>query len=185
MVKPSHPHASPLAGMSALVVDADGPSRASCVATLMAAGLDTTVADDFSAARSQLIAHPPAVLVAEIRLERYNGLHLAFLGRMALPRMAVVVTSGYFDPFVQRQASAIGAEFLLKPLSTTQLLAAVYRGVLIEPNADGTLGPALSDLPSKHYHALASPSARRERAAQARRRNISTFLWLESLKRGM
>ena len=182
MVKPSDFNASPLAGMSALVVDPDGDARASYVATLVASGLETTVTDDFSAARSHLIAHPPAVLVAEIRLEAHNGLHLALLGRMARPRMAVVVTSRYFDAFVQRQASAIGAEFMLKPLTTTQLLAAVYRSLLIEPNADGTIGESLSELQSDHYHAL---SSRPDPRVRMRRRNIATFLWLESLKRGV
>ena len=184
MVKPSDLNASPLAGMSALVVDPDAEARASYVATLVAAGLETTVSDDFSAARSYLIAHPPAVLVAEIRLERHNGLHLALIGRMARPGMAIVVTSRYFDPFVQRQASAIGAELMLKPLTTTQLLAAVFRGVLAEPNADGTIGESLIGLQCDHYHALSSRPDRRRRQVRMRRRNIATFLWLESLRRG-
>jgi DNA-binding NtrC family response regulator len=184
MEKPSDLNASPLAGMSALVVDPDGAGRALLVATLAAAGLETTLTGDFATARSRLIADPPAVLVADLRLERYNGLHLALLGRTARPRMSVIITSTYFDPVVQRQANAIGAEFMLKPLTAGQLLAALYRSVLIEPNADGTIGLSLSELQSDHYHTISSRPDRRGRDVRLRRRNIATFLWLESLKRG-
>ena len=116
----------PLSGMSALVVDPEAADRAFLVSTLTTAGLLVTGADGFATARARLLRHPPAVLVTEIRLGFHNGLHLAHLARWRRPQIHLVVMSRYRDPVLVRDAEALGAAFVQKPLTPETLLATMY-----------------------------------------------------------
>ena len=112
-----------LLGKSALVVEPDESDRAFIVSTLASAGLRVGEVDGFTDARAQLVRHPPALLVTEIRLGLHNGLHLAHLARWRRPQMLVVVTSRYRDPVLIRDAEALGVTFVQKPFTSEDLLA--------------------------------------------------------------
>ena len=175
--------ASPIAGMSVLVVEPDPAERAFCMATLRSAGLEPAAIDRFTDARTSIDELPPAVLVTEARLEAYNGLHLALVGRSIKRNLAVVVTSTHHDPVIQRGVEQLGGAFVVKPLTATQLLTAVYRTLLYQPNADGTIAPLPSRWAEDRYCPLSMAANRGERRRQARRRSMATFLCLESLRR--
>jgi DNA-binding NtrC family response regulator len=141
-------------------VEPDQDDRALLFATLTRAGLCVTAVDSFASARASLVARPPSLLVTELRLGSYNGLHLAFLGREVQPQIAVLVTSGLHDPGLQRDAEALGATFLRKPIAPAELLAALDRAASPRPD-----------------------SPKRERRCGRRQRDIASFLLLEALRR--
>jgi len=117
----------PLWGIRALVVEPDQADRDLLVATLTSAGLVVTATDTFSRAHTRLVRRPPAVLITEIRLGYHNGLHLAHIARWLRRQMILVVTSHYRDPVLTRDAAALGATFVPKPLSPGRLLLTLYR----------------------------------------------------------
>lgn len=124
---PAPPDVLPLSGIPALVVDPDKADSAFLVSTLRSAGLIVTVADGFTSARARLVRRPPAVLVTEIRLGYHNGLHLAHIARWRRRQTILVVTSHHRDPVLTRDAAALGATFVPKPLRPGRLLVTLYR----------------------------------------------------------
>ena len=126
----------------ALVVIPDLDERLFVGATLMMAGLRVKGTGSFKRARSVLLAYPPSVLDTDIRPRRTKGLDLARLGRSLIPHMTQLVTSDSNDPGLRRDIEALGATLLQTPVTESQLLAALYRTMFREPNADGTVGPA-------------------------------------------
>src|SRR5688500_11608414 len=128
----------PLWGMRALVVEPDQTDRDLFVSTLTSAGLIVAAADSFTSGHARLVRRPPAILVTEIRLGYHNGLHLAHIARWLRQQMILVVTSEYRDPVLMRDAAALGATFVPKPLRPGRLLVTLrraYRTVLPERQA--------------------------------------------------
>jgi len=64
---------------------------------------------DFFAARQQLLERPPALLVTDLRLGAYNGLHLAYVVRTSGLPTRTVVFADPIDLALAREAQAIGA----------------------------------------------------------------------------
>lgn len=69
-----------------------------------------TLCRDFLSARSQLLAVAPDLLVTNLRLEEYNGLHLALLAAADAVTRSVVHTDRP-DLHLIREAQTIGAFF--------------------------------------------------------------------------
>jgi DNA-binding NtrC family response regulator len=133
---------SPLsAPYSALVVDPDHVDRVFVNASLTAAGFSVTTTNTYEDATAALVAAPPVVLVTAIRLGAFNGIHLALRGRAERARMALIVTSSIHDAVLQRDAEQIGATFILTPVRSQELMAAIYRTMFRTPNADGMMEP--------------------------------------------
>ena len=85
------------------------------------AGYDLTVVGSFAAAKRHLEL-VPSVLIAEVRLGEYNGLHLA-LRAQAQDIPAIVL--GEPDPVLQREAQQLGAVYLTPDVAREQLLSVV------------------------------------------------------------
>src|SRR5438067_1837767 len=62
-------------------------------------------------ARSQLLADPPDLLVTNLRLGEYNGLHLVLLASAEQAITRSVVHSNRPDPYLIREAQSLGAFF--------------------------------------------------------------------------
>ena len=124
-----------------LVVEPDHVDRVLVHSALASAGFQVTTTNNYEDAHAVLLARPPLMLVTTIRLGAYNGLHLALRGRAENPALVVAVTSSVPDPVLQRDAEEIGATFVLKPVSERDLLAAIYRTALRQPDADGLMKP--------------------------------------------
>jgi DNA-binding NtrC family response regulator len=122
-------------------VEPDHVDRVFVHSALASVGLSVTTTNNYEDAHAVLLARPPLVLVTTIRLGAYNGLHLALRGHAENPRMVLVVTSSVPDAVLQRDAEEIGATFILKPVTTPDLLAAIYRTALRSPGLDGSLEP--------------------------------------------
>ena len=113
---------------SAFVVDDDKLVSALVATWLSKAGYAVKTCDNFGEAKQRILADSPPVLVVDVRLEGFNGIHLALLARQQNPATRIVVLSGFDDPVLRRDAIAIGAPYLLKPLNSAELLAAIASG---------------------------------------------------------
>lgn len=87
---------------------------------------DVEVCADFTAARSRLIARPPDLLVTNLRLQEYNGLHLVHLAK---PQTRCIVYSTHDDPVLAREVQAAGA-FYERPMRLARALSGYVQGVL-------------------------------------------------------
>ena len=110
---------------SALVVDGHAPDRVKTTKLLEDAGYRVYSAGDFDEAKAVLDAESPAVLVTDVRLGQYNGLHLVLRSQAAHPQMGAVVTSRVADPVLEAEAHKQHAQFVLHPFNSEQLLEAV------------------------------------------------------------
>ena len=108
-----------------LVVDGDTRDRTSTVLLLEAAGYQVRSARNFEDARAMLIAERPDLLITDLRLGPYNGLHLVLWGRTEHPEMATLVTSRVADAVLEAEALRQHAQFLLRPVADRQLLDAI------------------------------------------------------------
>ena len=126
---------------NALIVEPDVNDRAFITSTLALAGLAVARANTFGEAKALLVARPPILLVTEIRLGPYNGLHLALRAKSASPQMMTVLTSRFADPVLQRDADQLGATFVLKPVAAREFLAVVCRATRRQLQPDGTFEP--------------------------------------------
>jgi FixJ family two-component response regulator len=84
--------------------------------------LDVQPYRTFEDARASLaIGAPPDVLIVDVRLGMFNGLHLAHVARQLNPETTVIVVSGFDDPLLRGEAERVGAVFLPKPVDLTAL----------------------------------------------------------------
>ena len=158
--------------LSALVVDPTSDAVA-IVSGLSLVGFGVTLTDRFDTAKRLLHELRPLVLVTEVRLGAFNGLHLALQCGSARRRVAIIVTSSVPDPVLQRDAESLGATFMTKPFTSQELLAAVFRTALRQPRPDGTLDPVRPPFERRHgERRLTVAPAYSERRQSDRRQGI-------------
>jgi DNA-binding response OmpR family regulator len=118
-----------------LVVD-DEPMVVDALREVLAdAGYVTLGATSFEDGRRLLLAPPvPDVVVADVRLGKYNGLQLAVLRPQAT---AAIVISGHWDEVLEAEARQHGAVYLQKPLASPALVETVAR-LIAEKSVGGT-----------------------------------------------
>ena len=124
-----------------LIVDDNTATRGDLVKLLADAGFHTLTATTVPEAMRVLSTAQPDLLITEIRLDTYNGLHLIAMAPRPIP--AIVIT-GYPDRAVEADARRLGAEYLSKPVSPGELFATIQRtlttaasrGTFLPPRAD-------------------------------------------------
>ena len=110
-----------------LVVGQDTGLVMKLVRLLRESGCDTAVTTSYTSGRHALDSHP-AVVIAEIRLGAYNGLHLALRARS---RGIAAVVYGDGDPATEREATELGAAYLnVRNLDTSGVQSAVAAAVM-------------------------------------------------------
>ena len=99
----------------ALVV-APTPELAQQLASCLSSrGITVDVTDDFDEARHELNVRPPQLLVTELKLGAFNGLHLAMRARTQLPRVATIVI-GEADSVLQAEALKQDVRYVVGPI---------------------------------------------------------------------
>ncbi len=83
------------------------------------AGYDVALAQSFESAKVQLESGVD-LLVSEIKLAEYNGLHLAL---RAQSRHIASIVMGMHDPVLERDAEQIGVTYVYQDIECEQLLA--------------------------------------------------------------
>ena len=126
--------------LTALVVDPT-EDAVGTVSALSYAGFTVTLTDNFDMAKRLLTRLSPLVLVTEVRLGAYNGIHLALRCSLLPTPVTAIVTSAFPDAILQRDVETIGATFIQKPFAAADLKAAIFRTALRRPKADGSFEP--------------------------------------------
>ena len=126
-------------------------------------------AEDFASAKAVLLATPPQMLITDVRLHEYNGLHLVLRAKAAAPNLAALVLSSYQDSVLESEANALGATFVVTPIQPTELVAAVRRTLFRLDNTP--IRPPFERRISAQRHASAAVGADDERRRVERRRD--------------
>lgn len=136
-----------------VVIVAQNPSLgAALLAWLGAAGYELAIATTFAAGKA-LLEFQPALLISEVKLGEYNGLHLA-LKATAAGVPAVVI--GPKDTVLERDAQDLGVMYISSVLRRKQLLELIAEltrsaNVVPKPSATQSHWPVESE-------SLASPA---------------------------
>jgi len=112
-----------------LIVDDDRQVLGLVNQWLTRAGFVVVACDSFEAAKRQLAAQTPGVLIADIRLGAFNGLQLAILAKERDAQTIAFVMSAFDDASLRSEARLCGADFLPKPFTREQVVSAVRTAV--------------------------------------------------------
>jgi DNA-binding NtrC family response regulator len=118
---------SSTAGKRVLLVDDDRALLRLTELWLTANGYNVVACDSFDDARHENAVSPPDILVTDVRLGAFNGLHLAILASEQCPDAIAVVMSAYDDPMLRKEAAQCRARYLVKPFTREGLLSAVLQ----------------------------------------------------------
>ena len=110
-----------------LLVEPDDRRRRERIDALTIAGYDVSAVVTFDEAILELRRDPPNVLIAAVRLGRFNGLHLVLRSRADHPSIAGIVTGTEDDIGLTGDAARHDAAFLVEPASTSALLATIVK----------------------------------------------------------
>jgi two-component system response regulator RegA len=159
---------------TALVVEPSAADAVWIALVLSELGFSVTVSDTFQDARAQLTV-PPALLVTELRLGEYNGLHLVLRGKSAHPELAAIVTSRIDDPVLYAEAEQLGATYVLKNVGAQEFRAAILRTLFQSDPPEGSIRPPFERRTSdrrRHVDPIHEPELR----VAERRRDVSSLI---------
>jgi CheY-like chemotaxis protein len=112
-----------------LVLDDDEHALAGIVEMLRDADYHVTAAATYDAAKRLLALGSYDLLVTDVRLRGFNGLHLVMQSRTDYPDMAVMIITGYDEPLMELEANRYNAVFVRKPIKPGEFLQAVSRSL--------------------------------------------------------
>ena len=121
-----------------LIVDDDRDTREMVSTILAEAGYQTITASTLHSAIDALEEHQPDLLITEVRLQKYNGLHLIAIAPNPVP---AIVLTGYRDTVLEAEARRLGADFLVKPVPPLNLLLAVREKLGAIPRTEPPVAP--------------------------------------------
>jgi DNA-binding response OmpR family regulator len=107
-----------------LVVAPSSDVAETIIGWLSAAGYETIRVSDFAGAKAQLDLHPPDLLITELKLGAFNGLHLAIRARVSGAGTRTIVV-GEPDRILEAEAQREGARYLTRPLDEDVFMDAV------------------------------------------------------------
>ena len=115
-----------------LVVDSDAQQLSWTIALLQSAEYSVTGAATFKAARSLLGSRRYDLLITNLRLQAYNGMHLIFESHVRRPHMPAIIIDGLPDAGNESQARRARAAYLGTFPDAGRLMALV-KPLLEEP----------------------------------------------------
>jgi CheY-like chemotaxis protein len=107
-----------------LIVEPNPAYAAKVAKTAEAAGWVATVHATFEEARRDLAAQEFDTLIGNVRLDGFNGIHLAYLAKERRGTIAVIVYSTLHDPVLVREARSAGAFY--EPMESLVLSLPAY-----------------------------------------------------------
>jgi DNA-binding response OmpR family regulator len=99
-----------------LVLDDDEHALSGIVELLRDAGHHVTGAATYDAAKRLLAVSPYDLLVSDVRVRSFNGLHLVMQTRADHPETAIIIITGYDDPLIDLEAHRYHADLVRKPI---------------------------------------------------------------------
>ena len=124
----------------ALVVEPSLAEALSLHSVLSDLGFQVSVSVNFNDAKARL-GPSMALLVTELRLNEYNGLHLVFRAKSVRREMAAIIRTQISDPLLQLEAERMGATFVLKTAGAAEFRAAVCRTLFRSPDSVDPIRP--------------------------------------------
>jgi DNA-binding NtrC family response regulator len=118
-----------------LVVDDDYSTRDLLTTILTTAGYEAVSVGTLNGAFQMITEDEPDAVIADVRLEGYNGLQLAALTPRPIP---IIMVTGYSDPALEQQARQMGADYLLKPVQPQTLLDVLRRRLGDAPSPEAS-----------------------------------------------
>jgi DNA-binding NtrC family response regulator len=113
-----------MAGERLLLVEDDESTRIGLAEYFRRAGFECQAVSSYREAILALRAAPPAMLITDVRLDEYNGLHLVL---QRPPNVQALVITAFSDPVLQAEAERSGARFVEKPVDPAELVQLVRR----------------------------------------------------------
>jgi ActR/RegA family two-component response regulator len=111
---------------TALVVETDTLQLAAIAQALRNLGYAVEPVSTFDEARRRLLTVSDlSLLVADIRLGQFNGLHLAFRARAHHPNVRLLVTDHTHDTTLETETKRLGGAYLARPFTIETLSAIV------------------------------------------------------------
>lgn len=107
-----------------LIVDDDSVTRDGLASLVTAAGYEAVAASDVPAALQILADQAIDLLITDVRLDSFNGLHLIATAVRPIPS---IVVTGFDDPCIEADARKFGADFLVKPIAWPMLRELIER----------------------------------------------------------
>jgi DNA-binding NtrC family response regulator len=135
--------AAPLMRGTVLLVDTRCTMLRRFGDSLQRAGCDVVQAASFEDAKHALAIHRPHLLVTNLRLGAFNGLHLLHLGRLVAPELETILITTPSDFVLKDEAENLGACVMVEPVHTNDLITTVGR--LLGLAAPARLSPVLHD----------------------------------------
>lgn len=119
--------------MTQILVVAMKPEGSSAMTVLAGSGYDVTFAAGFYGAVRRLDRSAPDLLISDVRLGQFNGLHLVIRSQSVHPNMRAILLDRGRDSVTEIDAQRHGAMYLVEPVTPADLLGAVSRQ-LVESN---------------------------------------------------
>jgi DNA-binding NtrC family response regulator len=155
-------------GPTALVVEPSLAEALSLHTTLSELGFQVSISDNFNDAKARLRASI-ALLVTELRLNEYNGLHLVFRAKSVRREMAAMIRTQISDPLLQLEAERMGATFVLKTAGAAEFRAAVCRTLFRSPDSVDPIRPPFERRHDDRRVAQSRSDVHHERRVRERR----------------
>lgn len=114
-----------------LLVNADRAVLKRTEALLSAEGHLVVAVSSFQEAKRLLHSVSPDLLIAAVRLDAFNGLHLAVRSRLDYPNLPVIITHAEADPVFEYEAKRHGAAFIINPLENSDFLSGVQSALAL------------------------------------------------------
>ena len=108
-----------------LVLEDDEHALSGIVELLRDAGHNVTGAATYDAAKRLLAVSPFDLLVSDVRLRSFNGLHLVMQTRADHPEIGVIIITGYDDPMIDMEAHRYHAQLVRKPIRPAEFMRTV------------------------------------------------------------
>lgn len=110
-----------------LVLDDDENALEGMVELLRESGYLVAGATTYDGAKQLLAFNTYDLLITDVRLRGFNGLHLVRECHRDRPDMATIIMTGYDEPMMELEAGRYGAEFIRKPIKPEEFLKTAGR----------------------------------------------------------
>jgi DNA-binding response OmpR family regulator len=124
-----------IASPVAIVVDADLAELRKTEQALERVGFVVMGAGSFAQAKSLLVSITPEIVIADIKLEAFNGLHLAALCAVWRPATPFIATHNIHDPVLEEDATRLSASYVVKTPTREELTRRAVE--LLQPHRHG------------------------------------------------
>jgi len=108
-----------------LIIEDDENALLGLAELLRSADHDVTPSSSYEEAKTLLAVGTYDLLVTDVRLRSFNGLHLVMKVRAQSPDMAVIIMTGYEDSLMELEARRYEAQFIRKPFKPADFMELV------------------------------------------------------------